>query len=104
MSTPYTIPQPGTSLSALAYSMAPSYGVDAGLISTALIMVNNNMSPDTLINPGQVINMPTVQEITTLMNTGTIPVATPRSSGINQSTILLLGAGLIGAYLIFTKG
>ncbi len=102
MSTSYTIPQPGTSLSSLAYGMAPSWGVDAGFITSALILLNGNMAPDALINPGQVINLPTMAEITTLMNTGTIPVAPSTGAKVASSTVLIMGVGLIGVYLLLS--
>ncbi len=103
MSTAFR-PNTATSINTIASANAQNFGVDSGLFASAMIILNGNISPDQSIPANAVVNIPTMTELTTFMNTGTIPLPNAFQNSLSPGTLAILGVAVLGAYFIITKG
>ena len=77
-----------------ANSNASGYGVDPGLLTGAMTLVNGGLPPDQPLSSAP--KMPTMAQLAEFMSTGTI--ASP--SSFSFSTPIIIGGALIVAWII----
>ncbi len=105
MSTVYTVPSGGTTITDFANSQAAGFGVDPGYVSAAMILLNGNISPDMPIPAGTQIHVPTMTELATFMSTGTLPivVSAPASTGMSTTMMVTLAVAALGLVFVLSK-